>query len=161
MDWRWWRAQALRYLMRFQTEHTCGLLNVARHLTFGWEAAELVHSMRISEYFEEKTIDSRSAIEEYVWSNHETWTPRPLLSVHVRMGDKACETKVVQFEEYTRLANRIRNRFPYLNGIWLSTKIQEVIDKTKLYANWNFYYSNVRRPFGNFDRLLFDTRSST
>ncbi|MFS7954137.1 hypothetical protein Hanom_Chr07g00626761 [Helianthus anomalus] len=98
--------------MRFQTEHTCGLLNVARHLPFGWEATELVHSMRISEYFKEKTIDSRSAIEEYVWSSHETWTPRPLLSVHVRMGDKACETKVVQFEECTRLANRIRNRFP-------------------------------------------------
>ncbi|GJY67966.1 hypothetical protein Tco_0470948, partial [Tanacetum coccineum] len=52
MDRRWWRAQALRYLMRFQTEYTCGLLNVARHSTFGWEAAELVHSTRISEYIE-------------------------------------------------------------------------------------------------------------
>ncbi|MFS7953817.1 hypothetical protein Hanom_Chr07g00623041 [Helianthus anomalus] len=77
--------------MRFQTEYTCGLLNGTRHSTFGWEAAKLVHSMRIAEYFEENMIDSRSVIEVYVWSNHETWTPRSLLSVHVRMGDKACE----------------------------------------------------------------------
>ncbi|KAL8247463.1 hypothetical protein R6Q59_008679 [Mikania micrantha] len=171
MDWRWWRAQALRYLMRFQTEYTCGLLNVARHAAFGWEAAELVHSMKSSEvcyrctttdkycylrlllalayYFQENKRGSRSAIEDYVWSNHEAWTPRPLLSVHVRMGDKACEMKVVEFEEYMRLANRIRNRFPHLKRIWLSTEMQQVIDKTKLYGDWKFYYSNVRRQVGN------------
>ncbi|GKD15870.1 hypothetical protein Tco_1205028, partial [Tanacetum coccineum] len=65
MDRRWWRAQALRYLMRFQTEYTCGLLNVARHSTFGWEAAELVHSTRISEYIEEKMQDSKSG--QIIW----------------------------------------------------------------------------------------------
>ncbi|PWA97753.1 hypothetical protein CTI12_AA026290 [Artemisia annua] len=156
MDRRWWRAQALRYLMRFQTEYTCGLLNVARHSAFGWEAAELVHSTRISEYIEEKTQDSKSDIEEYVWSNHEPWIPRPLLSVHVRMGDKACEMKVVQFKEYMRLANRIRHRFPHLKHIWLSTEMQEVIDKTKLYANWKFHYSNVRRQVGNITMAVYE-----
>ena len=147
------RIQALRYLMRFKTEYTCGLLNVARHSAFGWEAAELVHSARLSEF---DTKDSQSAIEEYVWSNHEPWTPRPLLSVHVRMGDKACEMKVVQFEEYMRLAERIRHRFPHLKGIWLSTEMQEVIDKTKLYANWKFYYSNVRRQVGNITMAVYE-----
>ena len=34
--------QAIRYLMRFQTEYTCHLLNVARHASFGLQAAELV-----------------------------------------------------------------------------------------------------------------------
>lgn len=66
----------------------------------------------------------RSDIEEFVWSNHKPWMPRPLLSMHVRMGDKACEMKVVEFEEYMRLADRIRNRFPHLNSIWLSTEMQ-------------------------------------
>lgn len=65
-----------------------------------------------------------SGIEEYVWSNHKPWNPRPLLSVHVRMGDKACEMAVVEFEEYMRLADRIRKRFPHLNSIWLSTEMQ-------------------------------------
>lgn len=156
MDRRWWRAQALRYLMRFRTEYTCGLLNVARHSAFGWEAAELVHLTSSSQYVEENMESFRSAIEEYVWSNHEPWTPRPLLSVHVRMGDKACEMKVVQFEEYMRLANRIRHRFPHLKHIWLSTEMQEVIDKTKVYANWKFYYSNVKRQVGNITMAVYE-----
>lgn len=66
----------------------------------------------------------KSDIEEFVWSNHRPWIPRPLLSIHVRMGDKACEMKVVEFEEYMRLANRIQKRFPHLKSIWLSTEMQ-------------------------------------
>lgn len=66
----------------------------------------------------------KSDIEEYVWSNHKPWVPRPLLSMHVRMGDKACEMRVVEFEEYMQLADRIRSHFPNLNSIWLSTEMQ-------------------------------------
>lgn len=57
-------------------------------------------------------------------SNHKPWIPSPLLSMHVRMGDKACEMKVVEFEEYMQLADRIRRHFPNLNSIWLSTEMQ-------------------------------------
>lgn len=46
-----------------------------------------------------------------------------MLSMHVRMGDKACEMKVVEFEEYMQLADSIRRRFPHLNSIWLSTEM--------------------------------------
>lgn len=63
-------------------------------------------------------------IDEYVWSNHKPWVPRPLLCMHVRMGDKACEMKVVGFEEYMQLADRTRRHFPHLNNIWLSTEMQ-------------------------------------
>ncbi|RYQ90970.1 hypothetical protein Ahy_B09g096875 isoform H [Arachis hypogaea] len=42
MDRRWWRAQAVRYLMRFPTEYTCNLLNEARHAAFGTIAAKMV-----------------------------------------------------------------------------------------------------------------------
>jgi hypothetical protein len=73
---------------------------------------------------EENGKRPNSDIEKYVWSNHKPWVPRPLLSMHVRMGDKACEMRVVEFEEYIQLADRIRSHFPNLNSIWLSTEMQ-------------------------------------
>ncbi|XP_056849388.1 uncharacterized protein LOC108824182 isoform X2 [Raphanus sativus] len=147
MDRRWWRAQAVRYLMRFQTEYTCGLMNAARHSAFGKEAAEIVLS---SEDWRKnkKKEESRSEIEE-VWSNHKPWVPRPMLSVHVRMGDKACEMRVAALEEYMHLAGRIRARFPELNRIWLSTEMKEVVKRSKDYGQWRFYYTEVERQVGN------------
>ncbi|KAK6911319.1 hypothetical protein RJ641_023412 [Dillenia turbinata] len=155
MDRRWWRAQAVRYLMRFQTEYTCGLLNSARHAAFGFEAAKMVLTNLVQ--WPQVALDKQeSDIENFVWSNHQPWIPRPLLSVHVRMGDKSCEMKVVEFEGYMHLANRIRKHFPHLNNIWLSTEMQEVIDQTKLYPNWNFYYTKVRRQVGNMTMATYE-----
>ncbi|PON55495.1 alpha-(1,6)-fucosyltransferase [Parasponia andersonii] len=148
MDRRWWRAQAVRYLLRFQSEYTCGLMNAARHAAFGKEAATMVLNSFSGQWPKDVTNDKRFDIEDFVWSNHKPWIPWPLLSMHVRMGDKACEMKVVEFKEYMSLADRIRRRFPHLNSVWLSTEMQEVIDKTKGYSNWNFYYTNVRRQVG-------------
>ncbi|CAL5194589.1 unnamed protein product [Lathyrus oleraceus] len=147
MDRRWWRAQAVRYLMRFPTEYTCNLLNEARHVAFGKIAAKMVLENLVGEWPKEENGERpKSDIEKYVWSNHKPWIPRPLLSMHVRMGDKACEMRVVEFEEYMILANRIRNHFPNLNNIWLSTEMQEVIEKTKKYSSrWKFHYTKVRR----------------
>lgn len=149
MDRRWWRAQAVRYLMRFQTEYMCDLLNVARHAAFGKEAAKVVLQGHEKGWPKESTDMLRSDMEDYVWSSHKPWVPRPLLSMHVRMGDKACEMKVAQFEKYMHLAYRIRKRFPHLHNVWLSTEMQEVIDKSKSYSDWNFYYTNVKRQVGN------------
>lgn len=73
---------------------------------------------------QESSDKPRSDIDEYVWSNHKPWVPRPLLSMHVRMGDKSCEMKVVEFEEYMQLADQVRRHFPNLNSIWLSTEMQ-------------------------------------
>ncbi|XP_042512976.1 uncharacterized protein LOC122087916 isoform X1 [Macadamia integrifolia] len=149
MDRKWWRAQALRYLMRFQSEYTCNLMNVARHTAFGLQAAKMVPASLVKGWPEVVGNDSQSDMEEYVWSNHKPWIPRPLLSMHVRMGDKACEMKVVEFEQYMSLADRIRKRFPNLNSIWLSTEMKEVIEKSRLYPHWTFYYTNVTRQVGN------------
>ncbi|GER34914.1 alpha-(1 6)-fucosyltransferase [Striga asiatica] len=147
MDRRWWRAQAIRYLMRFQTEYTCNIMNEARHSAFGREAAKMVlesssENMQKNEHYDD--------MEKFVWSNHKPWVPRPLLSIHVRMGDKGCEMTVFGFEEYMRLANKIRTRFPHLKNVWLSTEMQDVIDRSKLYGrHWKFYYTNVTRQTGN------------
>ncbi|XP_073016464.1 uncharacterized protein [Primulina eburnea] len=145
MDRRWWRAQAVRYLMRFQSEYMCNLMNVARHHAFGWEAAKTVLASHVQDTEDKNSHD----IDKYVWSNHELWIPRPLLSMHVRMGDKACEMKVLGLEEYMHLAQRVRKRFPHLNNIWLSTEMQDVIDGSKSYRHWKFYYTNVTRQTGN------------
>ncbi|KAG1361512.1 Alpha-(1,6)-fucosyltransferase [Cocos nucifera] len=156
MDRRWWRAQAIRYLMRFQSEYTCGLLNTARHKAFGLQAAKMVVENLPVAW--PKVVDNRSQadIERFVWSNHKPWVPRPLLSMHARMGDKACEMKVVGFETYMQLAERIRERFPNLDSIWLSTEMQEVIDKSRLYPYWNFYYTNVTRQIGNMTMAAYE-----
>jgi hypothetical protein len=65
-----------------------------------------------------------SDIERLVWSEQKPYMPRPLLSMHVRMGDKACEMSVVGFDKYMELAARLRRRFPSLRNIWLSTEMQ-------------------------------------
>ncbi|XP_019192131.1 PREDICTED: uncharacterized protein LOC109186560 [Ipomoea nil] len=151
MDRRWWRAQAVRYLMRFQTEYTCSLLNIARHSAFGQEAAKMVLETPIND-----SPEAKHDIEKFVWSSHKPWIPRPLLIMHVRMGDKACEMKVVGFEEYMQLAERIRKTFPELKSIWLSTEMQEVIDKTRMYPHWKFYYTNVTRQVGNITMATYE-----
>ncbi|KAI8539522.1 hypothetical protein RHMOL_Rhmol09G0189400 [Rhododendron molle] len=156
MDRRWWRAQAVRYLMRFQTEYTCNLLNTERHAAFGWEAAKLVLATPSKEWPEEVREEPQSEMEQFVWSNHKPWMPRPLLSVHVRMGDKACEMKIFEFEEYMKRAERIRKHFPHLVSIWLSTEMQEVIDRTRSYPHWNFYYTNVTRQVGNMSMATYE-----
>ncbi|KAK4403933.1 hypothetical protein Sango_0761900 [Sesamum angolense] len=84
MDRRWWRAQAVRYLMRFQSEYTCNLMNIARHTAFGREAAEMV-------------LTSSS-------------------------GDL----------------------------------IEDVIDRSKSYQHWKFYYTNVTRQTGNITMATYE-----
>ncbi|XP_058183319.1 uncharacterized protein LOC131301157 [Rhododendron vialii] len=156
MDRRWRRAQAVRYLMRFQTEYTCNLLNAERHAAFGREAAKLVLATPVKEWPEEVREEPQSEMEQFVWSNHKPWMPRPLLSIHVRMGDKACEMKIFEFEEYMKRAERIRKHFPHLVSIWLSTEMQEVIDRSRSYPHWNFYYTNVARQVGNMSMATYE-----
>lgn len=148
-DRRWWRAQAVRYLMRFKSEYTCTLLNIARHQAFGMKAAKMVLQTLPPEWPKAAISRSESEIERYVWSNHKPWVPRPLLSIHVRLGDKAAEMNLVAFQGYMNLAQHIQRHFPDVQNIWLSTEMQEVIEQTKSYVGWNFYYTNVTRQVGN------------
>lgn len=63
-------------------------------------------------------------MEKWVWKSHKPWVPRPLVSVHVRIGDKGGEMKLVGFSAYMRLAERLRKRFPHVRDVWLSTEMQ-------------------------------------
>lgn len=62
--------QAVRYLMRFQSEYTCGLLNVARHAAFGKEAASMVLKSFAGEW--PKVGNSSSCPLFCFWKNKQT-----------------------------------------------------------------------------------------
>lgn len=63
-------------------------------------------------------------MEKWIWRSQKAWVPRPLLSVHVRIGDKGKEMKLMDFDAYMSLANRLRVRFPQVQNIWLSSEMQ-------------------------------------
>ncbi|KAJ7565257.1 hypothetical protein O6H91_02G054000 [Diphasiastrum complanatum] len=157
MDRRWWRAQAVRYLMRFPSEYTCKLLNKARHKAFGHEAAAMVLQSLPNEWPQRIAERKEGPMEHLVWSSQRPWIPRPLTSIHVRLGDKASEMKLVSFDGYMKLATRVRSHFPQARNIWLSTEMQDVIEQSKLYSGWSFYYSKVTRQTGNTSMHSYET----
>lgn len=63
-------------------------------------------------------------MEAFVWDSHKPWVPRPLLSIHVRIGDKGREMRLYPFKVYMQLAQRLRLRFPDAKHVWLSTEMQ-------------------------------------
>ncbi|CAI5512200.1 unnamed protein product [Closterium sp. Naga37s-1] len=52
------------------------------------------------------------------------WVPRPIVSMHVRMGDKAKEMRVAGFGTYLHLLSRVRQFDPSATTVWLSTEMQ-------------------------------------
>ncbi|OEL13068.1 hypothetical protein BAE44_0025913 [Dichanthelium oligosanthes] len=70
---RFHSISATRYLMRFPTEHMCGLLNSARHSAFGMQAAKLVLES-IQNYSPEEVIDDTELYPD--WSFHFTHIAR-------------------------------------------------------------------------------------
>eukprot|EP00897_Mesotaenium_endlicherianum_P005974 jgi/Mesen1/5404/ME000268S04603 len=152
---RWWRAQAWRYLMRFPTTYTCRLVNRARHDAFGRMVAE---QLACAEAAMAKRAAKAStpvknqpgAFEAAVWDAHRRpWVPRPLIGMHVRMGDKALEMRLAAFGEYMNLAERVRRHNPAASTVWLSSEMQSVIDNSAEYPGWHFMYSHIRRQRGN------------
>jgi len=77
---------------------------------------------------------SETEIERYVWANRKLWVPKPLISIHVRLGDKAAEMKMVRFQSYMNLAQHIRQSFPDVKNIWLSTEMQVIYEFESAYC---------------------------
>ncbi|EFJ15999.1 hypothetical protein SELMODRAFT_117224 [Selaginella moellendorffii] len=147
---RWWRAQVFRYLMRFPSEYLCNLLNVARNEAFGEAAARLILKNYPQGNWNSNnhSSHSESPMEANVWSSYGPWIPRPLVSIHVRQGDKNIDMEVHPFKDYMKLAMRLRKKFPHINCVWLSTEMQNVIDESKEYEGWNFFFTDIKRQVG-------------
>ena len=54
----------------------------------------------------------------------EPFMPRPIVSLHVRQGDKAKEMHLFSFAAHMWMAERLRFHVPNLQTIWLSTEMQ-------------------------------------
>ncbi|EFJ08021.1 hypothetical protein SELMODRAFT_429324 [Selaginella moellendorffii] len=81
----------------------------------------------------------------------QNWCLKPLAlngRIQEMRGDKASEMRVVSFDEYMKLANVLRKKCPHVRNVWLSTEMQNVVDESKEYKGWKFYYSDVPRQVG-------------
>lgn len=159
----WWKAQGIRYMLRWPTEYLCALTNKARHESYGEAvASELVRSAaRQSSYValddgsrmaplpERRIWDNTDALDASVW-RHETdaYVPRPIVNMHVRQGDKAREMKLYSLASYMVLAEKLRSHVPNMHHIWLSTEMQSVIDESSAYPSWTILYTRVPRMRG-------------
>jgi hypothetical protein len=63
-------------------------------------------------------------MERIVWASRAPWIPRPMISMHVRLGDKAREMEMVPYPKYMELASRLRTSFPDATNIWLATEME-------------------------------------
>lgn len=63
-------------------------------------------------------------MDVFLWNFKKPWIPRPILSVHVRIGDKGKEMRLFPFKTYMMLAKCIQKHFPNLQRVWLSTEMQ-------------------------------------
>ncbi|CAI5461172.1 unnamed protein product [Closterium sp. Yama58-4] len=75
----------------------------------------------------------------------EPYIPRPIVSVHVRQGDKGFEMQLFSFYAVMFMANRVRRGFPNVRYAWLSTEMQSVVDQSSRFTDWTFFYSEVPR----------------
>lgn len=52
------------------------------------------------------------------------YMPRPIVSIHVRQGDKAVEMRLFSFAAHMWMAERLRFHVPNLENVWLSTEME-------------------------------------
>ncbi|CAI5528822.1 unnamed protein product [Closterium sp. Naga37s-1] len=197
----WWRAQAIRFMLRWPSAYMCHITNRVRHNAYGQQiaihmvkaAAEqeaIIKALRPDDAHKGLAINygqeintlshmnfSAPNLENEVWpgldyagcslDNHtdpeapkhaadsvyegvggEPYIPRPIVSMHVRQGDKAGEMRLISFPSFMFMANRLRRRAPFLKYVWLSTEMQSVIDQSQQYKDWAFLYSTNPRQNG-------------
>eukprot|EP00850_Spirogloea_muscicola_P001268 SM000004S15138 [mRNA] locus=s4:1409508:1411673:- [translate_table: standard] len=133
-DWKyrsWWRAQSVRYILRWPSQDLCSIANGVRQDSYGVHVARKVLAAR-------KATDALQAEEE-------AYIPRPIASIHVRQGDKGIEMKLSAFQSFLWAAERVRYHIPNLHTVWLSTEQQQVIDDSQRFVKWRFLYTDVQR----------------
>ncbi|GBG64898.1 hypothetical protein CBR_g48364 [Chara braunii] len=161
----WWRAQALRYLLRQPSEYLCQVVNRVRNRAFGMLVAEgIIASSRRLRNESLYTVEVKDRLNDWHRVNiteddeikarqdglHATgrglYVPRPLISIMVRSGAlKAKEMKLYGLPSFMRIAERIRQYNPNVKHIWLTTDVEQSLDQSHQYDSWKFFYSHQRR----------------
>ncbi|CAI7819296.1 unnamed protein product, partial [Closterium sp. NIES-53] len=81
--------------------------------------------------------------------SEEPYLPRPIVSVHVRQGDKAGEMRLLPLRAFVASAQHMRRNAPNLNHVWLSTEMQSVIEEAKeQHRDWTFLFTQNPRQEG-------------
>ena len=86
-------------------------------------------------------------MERIIWRSRSPWIPRPMISMHVRLGDKAREMEMVPYTKYMDLASRIRASFPDAINIWLATEME--VYSLSLSFSLGLDFASFFTPFHN------------
>ncbi|GJP55439.1 hypothetical protein CLOM_g14385 [Closterium sp. NIES-68] len=78
----------------------------------------------------------------------EVYLPRPMVSLHIRQGDKGSEMKLSSFNSFMFYMHRLRLHVPDIRFVWISTEMQSVIDQSAQFKDWTFFYSQNERQEG-------------
>ncbi|CAI6002031.1 unnamed protein product [Closterium sp. NIES-65] len=147
----WWRAQSLRFMLRWPSAYLCHVSNRVRQQAYGLHVAVRIEESRAAQ---KRILDSLGAAAAAVGDNDdnneaggkegydkegeegeeeeqvyrrvggEVYMPRPVVSVHVRQGDKEKEMRLSSFRAYILHVQRLRLRVPDVHYVWLSTEMQ-------------------------------------
>ncbi|CAI5474248.1 unnamed protein product [Closterium sp. Yama58-4] len=131
----WWRAQAIRFLLRWPSLYLCHLTNIARHKAFGRDAA-----IRIMEAFSAEAVaeDSLSSFVSALASP--SFDNRMVNETLLHDGDKIKLGKAESVATWMKAAMLLRVHDPSLHRMWISTDTQEVMDIAKQYRHWHAYW---------------------
>ncbi|CAI5481252.1 unnamed protein product [Closterium sp. Yama58-4] len=163
----WWRAQSLRFMLRWPSAYLCHVSN--RSISF-LDTSSLATSTWPSIGFagctsnddggkegnEKEGEEVGDEDEVYRRVGGEVYMPRPVVSVHVRQGDKQKEMRLSSFRAYMLHVQRLRLRVPDVHYVWLSTEMQSVIDQLDSYNDWTFLYSKNKRQLGSTQMLEYE-----
>eukprot|EP00850_Spirogloea_muscicola_P010629 SM000063S20019 [mRNA] locus=s63:349600:351629:+ [translate_table: standard] len=165
----WFRAQSMRYLLRYPTEYLCHVENRARHASYGhWMARNALRwDAKLQELKAQDGTDptdfvhtsaATGQLEQKLWPADAVVAPRPYISMHVREGAKGREMTLYPLRVYMEQAERVRRYDPSVHRIWIATMLTSVLDKAhEMYAaDWSFYFTKQRRLQGDEEGGDFD-----
>ncbi|CAI5467791.1 unnamed protein product [Closterium sp. Yama58-4] len=158
----WWRSQSLRFMLRWPSRYLCHLLNRARHDTYGYrvalrvaatQSALLTTSDGTADMLSSSAADAGGDGAGRMMEGgvgRELFIFRPIVSMHVRQGDKGHEMLLFSLASYVYLGHRLRLHVPNLKHVWLSTEMQTVVDEAvSRFQDWIFLFTKVQRQTGN------------
>ncbi|CAI5482750.1 unnamed protein product [Closterium sp. Yama58-4] len=94
-------------------------------------------------------VDGGGEVLSWAGLSEEPYLPRPIVSVHVRQGDKAGEMRLLPLRAFVAAAQHMRRNAPNLNHIWLSTEMQSVVEEAKeQHRDWTFLFTQNPRQEG-------------
>ncbi|CAI5524460.1 unnamed protein product [Closterium sp. Naga37s-1] len=70
---------------------------------------------------------------------------RPVISMHVRQGDKGIEMTLHSLATFVFFAYRMRRHRPDLQYIWLSSEMESVMAAAETFPDWTFLYASSSR----------------